>query len=238
MDRTLGCFISQIRDEKMQKNKGANKYSRSGSQTAASRHRGNALHVMLFATAAALTLLVVIGAAGWTYFQLKRNSIVPKQEVHSADITISKLPGLDKNVVNPSQDLAWTKLEDVYKNYKFDLTNEGNLRANNQTYRLYGISMPTRSQVCTYQNGERWACGQRAYIALLNFIGSTTIDCRAKDITRPDILMCRLAGIDISEWMLRNGWAYLAKEVTDKRYVTAASDGISNKLGMYSLLPQ
>jgi endonuclease YncB( thermonuclease family) len=114
---------------------------------------------------------------------------------------------------------------------------DGALRTADRTIRLYGVAAPIRSQVCTYRNGERWACGQRAYIALLNFVGSTTIACRIKDTEQPELFACRLAGIDIGEWMLRNGWAYLADGIRDSDYVAAAQAGSMSKLGVWADSP-
>jgi endonuclease YncB( thermonuclease family) len=131
----------------------------------------------------------------------------------------------------------FTDLAPVYKNYKVEIANDGSLQAGKQAFQLYGIKILPRSRICTYRNGERWACGQRAYIALLNVLGSTTVDCRPKDADRPHVVVCRLAGVDISELMLHEGWGTLADGVGDKRYVNAATSAYTNKTGMWRLFP-
>jgi endonuclease YncB( thermonuclease family) len=94
--------------------------------------------------------------------------------------------------------------------------------------------MPARSQICTYRNGERWACGQQAYIALLNFIGSAPLGCRSEDTSKPTVVICRLIDKDVSAWMLANGWAYLEKGVTERLYVDAATTGYYAKAGVWA----
>jgi endonuclease YncB( thermonuclease family) len=134
--------------------------------------------------------------------------------------------------------LHWTTLRPAYQTYRFELMPDGSLQSDHQTYRLFGISMPRRSQVCRYKDGEPWACGQRAYIALLNLIGSTTVECRPRGAPQAKFLVCRVVTIDVSEWMLRNGWAYLRKNVTDQRYVDAANNAIAYKTGMWAQRPE
>jgi len=131
----------------------------------------------------------------------------------------------------------WTRLEPAYREYQVRVAPDGTLKIGAEPVRLYGITIPGRNQICKYRNGQPWACGQRAYIALLNFIGSTTIACRLRDMGRPDRLICHVVGIDVSEWMLRSGWAYLGKGVTDKAYVNAAATGPRLKIGLWAERP-
>ncbi|HQR90872.1 MAG TPA: hypothetical protein PLH31_16720 [Caulobacter sp.] len=97
--------------------------------------------------------------------------------------------------------------------------------------------MLPRSRICNYQTGERWACGQRASIALLNVAGATTIDCRPKDPDRASVVICRLAGSDLAELRPREGWGALAGGVTEKRYIDVAAAAFANKNGMWMLRP-
>lgn len=187
-----------------------------------------------------LLSLIVIGVFvfGWIYYlhmgagsnSATKNEAEKQHQVQSNKTT-------DPIDADPHYFEKWTALEPAYQNYETKIASDGGLQSDGHTLHLYGISMPNRSQVCTYRNGERWACGQRAYIALLNLVGSTTLACRAKDTGQPDLLICRLAGIDIAEWMLRSGWAYLGDGVRDKLYVNAAATGSKLKVGIWAEHP-
>jgi len=43
--------------------------------------------------------------------------------------------------------------------------------------RLYGIDAPESSQTCKRPSGDTWRCGQRAAIALAEFLRAGPIDC-------------------------------------------------------------
>jgi endonuclease YncB( thermonuclease family) len=189
--------------------------------------------------ASALIIAAVI-ALSWSHLSDWRHTTTGKfEEARKSESAASKIEPSRAAPKIPDSILSqgWTSLEEAYQPYAVRVAPDGALRTADRTIRLYGVTMPSRSQVCTYRNGERWACGQRAYIALLNFVGSTTIACRAKDTEQPDLLACRLAGIDIGEWMLRNGWAYLADGIKDRDYVAAAQAGAKSKLGVWADAP-
>ncbi|MGA7802483.1 MAG: thermonuclease family protein, partial [Gammaproteobacteria bacterium] len=84
-----------------------------------------------------------------------------------------------------------------------------------------------------YRDGRRWACGLRAYVALLNLIGSAAIECHPNDTSKPDVVVCHKGSIDLSEWMLEHGWARLHPGVTDKRYVAAVQTAKAGKVGIW-----
>jgi endonuclease YncB( thermonuclease family) len=187
--------------------------------------------------------LALIAAAVIAFAWMTANTRVHTTSSRSEDPkkTESVAPKKDAGAVPKIPDSVllqgWPSLEEAYQSYVVRVGPDGTLRTADRTIRLYGVAMPSRSQVCTYRNGERWACGQRAYIALLNFVGTTTIACRSRDTDRPELLLCRLAGIDIGEWMLRNGWANLADGIKDKDYVSAARAGSTSKLGVWADSP-
>lgn len=138
----------------------------------------------------------------------------------------------------------WEGLDPAYRNYKVTIESDSGIKLNGKPARLYAFNVLPRSRICAYGNGERWACGQRAYIALLNIMGSTTIDCRptkAAALTNLDfteIFTCRLPGTDISEILLREGWGTLDSGVADERYIDAAAVAYRSKTGMWALTPK
>jgi endonuclease YncB( thermonuclease family) len=180
--------------------------------------------------------IIIAGALAWGYHRhISRSNTEVSHTVKQAQPATKKIEAQYGAKIADFRD--WSQLEDAYRYYRFTLVSDGGLQTKDQTFHLFGIRIPSRSQVCKYRDGERWACGQRAYIALLNFIGSTTVGCRPRDVRQPTIVICRLAGIDISEWMLRSGWAYLAKGVTQKSLIEAASTGFAYKVGMWAEHP-
>lgn len=136
----------------------------------------------------------------------------------------------------------WAKLDPAYRAYKVTIESDSSLTLNSEPARLYGIDVIPRSKTCVYANGERWACGQRAYVALISTMGSTSIDCREIDRETPidadgrRSFICRL-GTDLAELMLREGWGTVQKGVTEPRYAVAAVTARARQAGMWRRLP-
>jgi endonuclease YncB( thermonuclease family) len=176
--------------------------------------------------------LAVLVAAGSTYLSFKGGKPSSPQsasppQIAAAEITSSAAPGL----------AYWSTLEPAYRSNKIRIGNDNSLQNDQQAVELYGVTILPRCQICNYRSGERWACGQRAYIALLNILGGTTVDCRHHEINQPRIVVCRLGGSDIAELMLREGWATLNNGVTERRYTEAAAWAFTNKSGMWTQQP-
>lgn len=121
--------------------------------------------------------------------------------------------------------------------YRVKVALDGTLQTGKRAFRLYAADIPGRQHTCTYRDGRRWACGLRSYVALVNVIGSDPVECRPKETLKPDVVICHLGGIDLSEWMLREGWARLQEGVTDANYVTAARAATEAKVGIWLEAP-
>jgi endonuclease YncB( thermonuclease family) len=74
--------------------------------------------------------------------------------------------------------------------------------------RFSGIDAPESRQTCE-ANGALYLCGQKAAIALSDFIGAHTVSCKktGMDRYRRVIAKCFSDGTDLSGWMVSNGWA-------------------------------
>jgi endonuclease YncB( thermonuclease family) len=103
--------------------------------------------------------------------------------------------------------------------------------------RLYAITLPARRKICRTATGARWACGQRALMALRNLLDEQVVACVTKDTATVPTSVCRVQNMDVSAWMLREGWADLAEGVRDKIYVEAQSAAQARKAGLWSLDP-
>lgn len=122
--------------------------------------------------------------------------------------------------------------------YRVKVALNGTLQAGKHTFHLYAADVPGREETCTYRNGQRWACGLRAYVALLNLIGSEPIECHPKDTLKPDTVICHHGNVDLSEWMLEHGWARLAPDATEKPYVEAAEAAKAAQVGLWTPAPE
>lgn len=200
-----------------------------------------ALHDVRFILRRVPPLLTIVVLASifvaTSAFLLFKASITPPA---TANIKATKTtsPDLVEETINVKPELGlptWINLEPAYKSFKIQVGNDNTLRTEQHAVELYGINILPRSQICTYRSGERWACGQRTYIALLNILGTATVDCRPKQKNQPHIVVCHLGGRDIAELMLREGWATLAIGVTDHNYIAAAATASGSKSGMWSL---
>lgn len=85
---------------------------------------------------------------------------------------------------------------------------DGSLRISGYVVRLYGIYIPKTENAChTFISPPM--CGPRAALALEFKIGGNFIHCTERTVN-PDnsvTASCTLDKEDLSEWMLRNGWA-------------------------------
>lgn len=91
----------------------------------------------------------------------------------------------------------------------YALVNEdATLRIRGRTVRLYGIYVPPTDEICR-EYVRPVQCGPRPALALDFKVGSHFITCQEIEQNRDGTVtaQCLLDGEDLSEWMLRNGWA-------------------------------
>ena len=79
----------------------------------------------------------------------------------------------------------------------------------NQRVRLAGINAPSNDQLCLNASGERWTCGAAAHEALATFAGDKSWTCHVQRTDRfgRSVANCEIGGEDVSQWMVKNGWA-------------------------------
>ena len=75
--------------------------------------------------------------------------------------------------------------------------------------RLAGLDAPQRAQQCTDAGGDAFACGRAATDYLTFLVDGGEATCRGHGRDRWDRLIgtCRAGGVDLSEAMIRRGWA-------------------------------
>ena len=100
----------------------------------------------------------------------------------------------------------------------------GNVRADNgaafefdrQGFRIARIDVPPTSAVCTNPDGIRWACGQRARMALRLLIAGKTLRCRPIEKASSEVSVdCLLGSKSIAAALIEGGWAVPAPPVDD-----------------------
>jgi len=61
----------------------------------------------------------------------------------------------------------------------------GSILADGHNLNLYGAVLVRRDRICTTAEGRRWACGQRAFIALRSLLEGKSITCKFKHVSVP-----------------------------------------------------
>ncbi len=82
--------------------------------------------------------------------------------------------------------------------------------------RLYGIDALEAKQVC-WDKTARWKCGEEATAALKKLIGGAEIRCaeRGVDRAKQTLAICTLGNIDLSAWLVSQGWAITFRRNSD-----------------------
>jgi endonuclease YncB( thermonuclease family) len=97
---------------------------------------------------------------------------------------------------------------------------------------LYGMEPVRRNRICAPE-GARWACGQRAFIAIRGLLEGQSISCSFIAAAGSPKAVCSVGDIDVTQWLLNQGWAELAEGVTDESYVEAAASARRRKAGIW-----
>jgi endonuclease YncB( thermonuclease family) len=110
----------------------------------------------------------------------------------------------------------------------------GVISADGHSLSLYAVVLVARNKICSPPDGGRWACGQRAFMALRNLLEGKSIACTFKHIAGPPKAACSVDGDDVAQMLLTEGWADLAEGVTEQTYVEAHSSAQSRKVGIWA----
>jgi endonuclease YncB( thermonuclease family) len=108
----------------------------------------------------------------------------------------------------------------------------GTIRADGHNLDLYGMELVRRNRICAPE-GVRWACGQRAFIAMRGLLAGQSISCRFIAAAGSPKAVCWVGDTDVTQWLLSQGWAELAEGVTDESYVEAAASARRRKAGIW-----
>jgi endonuclease YncB( thermonuclease family) len=108
------------------------------------------------------------------------------------------------------------------------------LEIHGERIRLHGIDAPEADQVCT-SNSQQYRCGQKAALALSDFIARQTVFCGQRDTDRYGrvVAVCSVAGQDLGAWMVSRGHA-LAYRKYSLDYVPEEEAAAAARQGMWA----
>jgi endonuclease YncB( thermonuclease family) len=100
--------------------------------------------------------------------------------------------------------------------------------------RLQGIDAPETDQICLNASGDRWTCGIEARDHLIAHIAAREISCISSenDVYGRELGHCSVAGEDLNEWMVREGWA-LAYVKYSSAYVAFEDEARTHQRGLW-----
>jgi hypothetical protein len=100
--------------------------------------------------------------------------------------------------------------------------------------RLWGIDAPESSQLCRNDESLQYRCGAKAANELDAFIARRPVDCSpvGLDQYRRTVAVCSIDGVDVAEWLVRNGlaldWPRYSKGKYDRAQRTRVSIALND----------
>lgn len=109
-----------------------------------------------------------------------------------------------KDAADATPPLAPTKLY-----YRVRVRDGGTLQSGDVVIRLAGIAARDAEATCKDKKGKAWRCGAAAKSALAHLIHSRAVTCELPTSGKPKdfAARCKVAGTDLSTWIVRQGWA-------------------------------
>ena len=99
-----------------------------------------------------------------------------------------------------------------------------------------GIDAPESEQLCLDASGKEYRCGQNASFALADFLKAhqpTSCIAVDRDRYRRMVAVCAASGIDIGEWMVRQGHAVDWPKYSAGFYAQAETEARKAKRGVW-----
>lgn len=109
------------------------------------------------------------------------------------------------------------------------------IEVHGQRIRLHGIDAPEKDQPCFDASGVSYRCGQKAALALDEFIGISPVQCRERDKDRygRTVADCSVRGEDIEMWLVRSGHAMAYRKYSSD-YIAAEQEARNAKRGIWA----
>jgi endonuclease YncB( thermonuclease family) len=92
--------------------------------------------------------------------------------------------------------------------------------------RLWGIDAPESSQLCRGDDSIQYRCGAKAANDLDSFLAQRPIDCAPVNLDqyRRTVAVCSVDGVDLADWLVRNGLALDWPQYSKGKYDKAQRD--------------
>jgi len=118
--------------------------------------------------------------------------------------------------------------------YRVVVRDAGTLEAEGAVITLEGISARSADAKCKDAKGRTWSCGARARTALMHLIRTRAVSCKVPSSGKQTSLTarCSVGGVDLSVWMLSQGWAQPAAQAEPK-LAAAADEARKKKVGLW-----
>jgi endonuclease YncB( thermonuclease family) len=102
--------------------------------------------------------------------------------------------------------------------------------------RLWGIDAPESTQLCRGEDSLQYRCGAKAANELAAFISGRPVSCKPVTIDRYSrtVASCAAGGIDLSDWLVRQGLALDWPRYSQGRYAEAQAEAHRNERGIWS----
>jgi endonuclease YncB( thermonuclease family) len=92
--------------------------------------------------------------------------------------------------------------------------------------RLWGIDAPESSQLCRGEDSLQYRCGAKAANDLDAFINGRPVSCVPVSLDQygRTVASCAVGGVDLGEWLVRNGYALDWPQYSKGKYGDAQRD--------------
>jgi endonuclease YncB( thermonuclease family) len=100
------------------------------------------------------------------------------------------------------------------------IINGDTLEIHGTRIRLWGIDAPESTQLCRGEDSEQYKCGAQAANDLDAFIARCPVSCLPISLDRygRTVATCLVGGVDLGDWLVRNGLALDWPEYSKRKY--------------------
>jgi endonuclease YncB( thermonuclease family) len=101
--------------------------------------------------------------------------------------------------------------------------------------RLWGIDAPESNQLCRGEDSLQYRCGAKAANELDSFIARRPVDCSPMNLDQSGrtVAVCSIDGVDLAEWLVRNGLALDWPTYSKGKYDKAQRDAEHARRGIW-----
>ncbi|PJG53745.1 nuclease [Bradyrhizobium forestalis] len=102
--------------------------------------------------------------------------------------------------------------------------------------RLSGIDAPESAQLCRGDDSLQYRCGAKAANLLSAYIARQPVNCAPKELDQygRTVATCSVAGIDMADWLVRNGFALDWPRYSNGKYREAQREAERAGRGIWS----